>query len=239
MRVVSLVPSATETLVALGVVPVACTRFCEQDDIPTVGGTKDPHIDEIVELVPDLVVMNFEENRAEDFNALRKAGLDVHSMSPMSVSDVGRAVSTLAERVGVPAPAPFAAPHWHDFVQRSTAPFRGRVVTLIWRRPWMTMNGITYGASLLSVLGWRNAVAGVKDHPIKDRYPEASLEQLAGFAPELVLLPDEPYPFADRHVAEVDAAFPTARVALVDGQDLFWWGIRTPDAIDRLARAHW
>ncbi len=233
-RVVSLVPSATETLLALGVVPVACTRFCEQPDLPAVGGTKDPHIDEIVALAPDLVVVNFEENRAEDFSALRRAGLEVHSMSPRSVSDIGSAVSSLAERVGASVPAPFAPRDWAELLQQAQAAFRGRVVVLIWRRPWMTMRANTYGASLLSVLGWRNALPGAED-----RYPEASLEQMAGFAPELVLLPDEPYPFGERHVAEVDAAFPTARVALVDGQDLFWWGIRTPEALDRLSGIDW
>jgi ABC-type Fe3+-hydroxamate transport system substrate-binding protein len=234
VRVVSLVPSATETLVALGVMPIACTRFCEQDGIATVGGTKDPHIDEIVALAPDLVVVNDEENRIDDFNALRAAGLAVHSMSPRSVSDVGPVISMLAERVQVPVPAPFGGSDWHRFVHRSTVAFAGRVVVLIWRRPWMTMSSGTYGSSLLSVLGWRNAVTAVGD-----RYPTGSLEQMAGSAPELVLLPDEPYPFADRHVAEVDAAFPTARVALVDGQDVFWWGIRTPDALARLSAADW
>ncbi|HEY3721947.1 MAG TPA: helical backbone metal receptor [Acidimicrobiia bacterium] len=233
MRVVSLVPSATETLLALGVVPIACTRFCEQDGITTVGGTKDPDVAKIVALAPDLVVVNNEENRIEDFTALRNAGLDVHSMSPRSVSDVGPVVSALATRVHAPVPAPFAGSAWHQLVEQATAAFRGRVVVLIWRRPWMTMNGDTYGSSLLSVLGWRNAVSG------RDRYPQGSLEQLAGFAPELVLLPDEPYPFSERHVAEVDAAFPSARVALVDGRDLFWWGSRTPEAMARLSAAAW
>ncbi len=234
MRVVSLVPSATETLIALGVVPIACTRFCEQDGIETVGGTKDPHVDEIVALAPDLVVVNDEENRVEDFTALRAAGLDVHPMSPRSVSDVGPAVAQLAERVAAPVPASFVGSDWMRTVHQSTAGVQGRVVVLIWRRPWMTMNGRTYGSSLLSQLGWRNAVSG-----LEDRYPTGSLEQMAGFAPELVLLPDEPYPFAQRHVAEVAAAFPTARVALVDGRDLFWWGIRTPDALARLSAMDW
>jgi ABC-type hemin transport system substrate-binding protein len=234
VRVVSLVPSATETLVALGVVPVACTRFCAQDGIPPVGGTKDPHVDEIVALAPDLVVVNNEENRIEDFTALRAAGLAIHSMSPRSISDVGVAVAALAGRVHVPVPEPFARSDWQPFVQCVTGAFRGRVVVLIWRRPWMTMSGRTYGSSLLSVLGWRNALLGVKE-----RYPKATLEELAGSAPELVLLPNEPYPFADRHLAEVDFAFPTARVALVDGQDLFWRGIRTPDALTRLSDADW
>jgi ABC-type Fe3+-hydroxamate transport system substrate-binding protein len=236
-RVVSLVPSATETLVALGVVPIACTRFCEQADIATVGGTKDPHVDEIVALAPDLVVMNSEENRIEDFIALRAADLEVHPMSPLTVDDVGPAVSNLAARVGVPVPAPFAGSDWHEFVRRSTRAFHGRVVVLIWRRPWMTMTSDTYGSWLLRVLGWKNALPQSKAPA--DRYPELGLEHVAGFAPELVLLPDEPYPFSDRHIAEVDAGVPTARVALVDGQDLFWWGIRTPDAIDRLSRIDW
>ncbi len=233
-RVVSLVPSVTETLIALGVVPIACTRFCEQPDIVDVGGTKDPRVDEIVALRPDLVVVNDEENRIEDYTAMREAGLEVHSMSPHSVGDVGVEVSTLAARVGVPAPAPFAGSAWLELVQRTTAEHRGRVVVLIWRRPWMTMGGGTYGSSLLSVLGWRNAVTG-----IEDRYPTGSLEQMAGFAPELVLLPDEPYPFAARHVLEVRAGVPSARVAIVDGQDLFWWGIRTPAALERLSRHDW
>ena len=78
MRVASLVPSATESLRALGVEPIACTRFCEQPDLPTVGGTKDPDVDAIVELGPDLVVLDEEENRREDHDALVARGMPVH-----------------------------------------------------------------------------------------------------------------------------------------------------------------
>src|SRR3954469_20151185 len=98
MRVVSLVPSATETLIAMGVVPVACTRFCEQPGIPTVGGTKDPDLAAIVALHPDLVVMNDEENRFADASALTDVGVTVYSVSPRSVEDVGEAVVSLAAR---------------------------------------------------------------------------------------------------------------------------------------------
>lgn len=237
LRVVSLVPSATETLLALGVTPVACTRFCEQPGIPTVGGTKDPHVDEIVALAPDLVVVNDEENRLEDFTALGAAGVPLHPMSPRHVGEVGYVVGHLAERLGVPVPEPLGEPGWSRFVVGSRAPHRGYVVVLIWRRPWMTMRADTYGASLLGLLGWRNAVWPSKRS--EDRYPKATLEQVEGFAPELVLLPDEPYPFAERHVAEVAAGVPSARVRLVDGKDLFWWGARTPGAIERLGAADW
>ena len=89
---------------------MACTRFCEQPDLPTVGGTKNPDIEAIVALSPDLVVVNDEENRIEDADALVDAGLRVHSMSPRSVADVGPAVAALGDAVGVDAPAPFAPP---------------------------------------------------------------------------------------------------------------------------------
>jgi len=234
VRVVSLVPSTTETLVALGVTPVACTRFCEQHGIPTVGGTKDPHVDEIVALAPDLVVVNDEENRLEDFSALSAAGLTLHSMSPRSVGEVGAAVTELAARLAVVPPSPFPPGEWATFMRGRRQDAHGRVVVLIWRRPWMTMRGDTYGASVLGLLGWENGLVDAAA-----RYPEVTLDRLHALGPDVVLLPDEPYPFAGRHVAEVQAGLPDARVATVDGQDLFWWGIRTPDALDRLARAGW
>ncbi len=233
MRVVSLVPSATETLRALGVTPVACTRFCEQPDLATVGGTKDPNLAEIAALAPDLVVVNDEENRREDADALLAAGLVLHSMSPRSVAEVGPAVRDLAAAIDVPAPSPFAVAEW-DGWQRETAheTGRGRVAVLIWRRPWMTMRDDTYGGSVLQILGWENVWP---DSP--DRYPEVALAALAEHRPDLVLLPSEPYPFAGRHVAEVQAGCPGARVDLIDGRDLFWWGIRTPAALRRIDRA--
>ena len=223
VRVISLVPSATETLVALGVTPVAVTRFCALPGVTTVGGTKNPDVDAIVALAPDLVVVNDEENRIEDADALLAAGVTLHSMSPRSVADVGPAVAVLAKAVGRPAPA--------GMVDRPE-PIDGTAFVATWRRPYMTCNGDTYASSVLDALGLRNVYA---DEP--DRYPEVTLDDVAAHAPDLVLLPDEPYPFAERHVPEVEAAVPGARVVLVDGRDLFWWGIRTPAALDRLSRS--
>ena len=108
-RVVSLVPSASETLVALGVVPVACTRFCELDGVPTIGGTKRPDVPAIIDLAPDLVVVNDEENRWDDAAAMIDAGLSVHSMSPRSAYDVGGEVRALAARLDVSVPQPFGS----------------------------------------------------------------------------------------------------------------------------------
>ncbi len=222
MRVVSLVPSATETLLALGVRPIACTRFCEQPGIPTVGGTKNPDVDAVLALAPDVVVVNDEENRREDAEALVAAGVAVHSMSPRSVDDVASAVTNLAAVVQVDAPPPPRLP---------VRPPEGRsCVVFVWRRPWMTLARDTYGASLLSRLGWEQIAFGASD----DRYPEVGLDDVARAAPELVALPDEPYAFVERHHDEVTAAVPGAEVLLVDGRDLFWWGSRTAAAIERL-----
>lgn len=218
VRAVSLVPSITETLLAWGVVPVACTRFCEQPALPHVGGTKDPDVDAVVALRPDVVLVNDEENRVEDVERLEAAGLEVHVVRVESVEDVAPAMAALAARFGVAPPV----------VDLPTArPVRTRAFVPIWRRPWMTLNGRTYGSSLLARVGVANVFAEENV-----RYPETSLEEASGRRPDVVVAPSEPYPFGERHRPELETVAP---VVLVDGQDLFWWGTRTPAAIERLA----
>ena len=230
-RIVSLVPSVTETLLALGVEPVACTRFCEQPQLRHVGGTKNPDTDAIVALAPDLVVVNDEENRIEDVEVLRAAGVRLHDMSPRSVPEVGPAVRALAEAVGVATPDPF--PRWTAWLAAESAAggARRRAFVAIWRRPWMTISADTFGSSMLDCVGWDNVYAHAAD-----RYPTVSMEDVAAIGPDAVLLPSEPYSFRPEHADEVRAGVPGAAVAEVDGQDLFWWGIRTPAAIARLRR---
>ena len=233
MRVVSLVPSATETLLALGVTPVAVTRFCEQPALATVGGTKDPDIAAIVDLAPDVVILCEEENRREDADALVAAGLATCALVVESVADAVFAVGALgafataavdpeleldlaAEQLrGLAVPPPLTSSGVRAFVP-------------IWRRPWMTMRADTYGSSVLAHLGIANVFAAADV-----RYPTTTLDDVAALAPDVVLAPSEPYPFKERHVAELAEVAP---VELVDGQDLFWWGIRTPDALERLRR---
>jgi ABC-type Fe3+-hydroxamate transport system substrate-binding protein len=232
VSVVSLVPSVTETLLAFGVEPVACTRFCEQPQLRHVGGTKNPDTDAIIALAPDLVVVNDEENRIEDVEILRAAGLALHDMSPRSVREVGPAVCALARAVGVEPPDPF--PRWESWLagESEDAGPRRRAFVAIWRRPWMTISADTFGSSMLDCIGWDNVYAAAPE-----RYPTVSLEEVAATGPDAVLLPSEPYTFRPEHADEVRAAVPGAAVVEVDGQDLFWWGIRTPGAIARLRRA--
>jgi ABC-type Fe3+-hydroxamate transport system substrate-binding protein len=232
VRVVSLVPSATESLRALGIEPVACTRFCEQPDLPTVGGTKDPDVDAIIGLEPDLVVVNDEENRYEDAARLVDAGIPMHSMSPRSVADVGRAVGALAEVCEVAMLSPFEPGVWDEWLADQDAgrdPGARSVCTFVWRRPWTATSGSTYGSSVLDLLGFTNVFAAESD-----RYPVVTLEEVAMYHPDVVVLPDEPYPFKVRHEAEVREGIAGATPVLVDGRDLFWWGVRTPEAVERL-----
>jgi ABC-type Fe3+-hydroxamate transport system substrate-binding protein len=217
---VSLVPSVTETLLAWGVTPVACTRFCEQPDLPHVGGTKDPDVGAIVALAPDLVVLCVEENRREDAAALSGAGMVTASLSIDSVGDVAPALRMLAGLVGVD-------PGAVEAVEPAPAPPDGpRAFVPIWKRPWMTMSGGTYGSSLLAAAGVHNVFAAARD-----RYPTVTLDEARAAGPDVVLAPSEPYPFAARHVPQLEEVAP---VVLIDGQDLFWWGTRTPGALARL-----
>ena len=253
MRVVSLVPSVTETLLGWDVEPVAVTRFCEHPELTQVGGTKDPDVAAIVGLAPDLVVVCEEENRAADAVALQAAGLAVHVVRIDSVADVAPQLDRLAAAVGVARPDRVAS---IEVVPAgaggSGAAPRPSAFVPIWRRPWMTLGGGCYGSSLLAAIGIANVFAdglggarvegdggevdgGGVDGVALDgdpvRYPTTTLAEARARRPDLVVAPSEPYPFGPRHVAELSAVAP---VELVDGRDLFWWGIRTPAAVARL-----
>lgn len=220
MRVVSLVPSVTESLLAWGVEPVACTRFCEQPDLVHVGGTKDPDVESIVRLAPDFVVVDREENRREDAEQLVQRGIEVVDLHVTSLESAVSETARLAALVG----ATFDSPKFDfgDPVVRAFVP--------IWRKPWMTFNGSTYGASLLASIGVQvSHVAAIES------YPTIEVGDLAGLGVDVVLLPTEPYSFADRHVPEITELTGVADVRIVDGRDLFWWGTRTADARRRLS----
>jgi ABC-type Fe3+-hydroxamate transport system substrate-binding protein len=225
-RVVSLVPSVTETLLAWGVTPAACTRFCEQPDLPHVGGTKDPDVPAIAALAPDLVVMCVEENRREDADALAGAGVATASLSIDRVADVPDSLRMLAALVGTPAAAAADLAALDALVAAPPPSARLRAFVPIWKRPWMTLSGGTYGSSLLAAVGVANVFADAAA-----RYPTVTLDEVRTRRPDVVLAPSEPYPFAERHVPLFADVAP---VVLVDGQDLFWWGARTPAAARRL-----
>jgi ABC-type Fe3+-hydroxamate transport system substrate-binding protein len=229
MRIVSLVPSSTETLLALGAEVIACTRFCEQPDLRHVGGTKNPDLDAIVALRPDVVVMDREENRIEDHDALVEAGVRVFVSDVRTVDDAIALVGDLTELTHAPDDT-YTTCQAHRARRSLTGLERRTAFVPIWRRPWMSIAGGTYGASLLGLLG-----IDVVTADLADPYPTVELDDIAALRPDLVLVPSEPYAFTQQHLDELAVAMPSARVVRIDGQDLFWWGARTPGAIERLA----
>lgn len=236
LSVVSLVPSVTESLLAWGVQPVACTRFCEQPTLRTVGGTKNPDIEAIAALRPDLVVLDREENRREDHDALVERGLAVHVTHVRDLVDVDPEMALLAEAVGTswePLPVDLRTA-LRATIESDDAPTAARpgppprrVAVPIWRRPWMWLGEPTYGSSLLAALDMVNVLA---DEALP--YPEADLSAVAALRPERLVVPDEPYAFDERHRAELETVAPAV---FIDGKDLVWWGERTRTALPRLA----
>jgi len=181
--------------------------------VPRVGGTKNPAVTRVVELSPDLVLANEEENRPSDLDALRAAGLAVWVTRVRGVDEafasLGRLLA-LACRVDRPA--------WLDNAEAAWAAVQPgpprRAVVPIWRRPWMVLGRDTFAGDVLARLGVRNAFA---DAP--ERYPRMRLDDLHGT--ELVVLPDEPYAFSATDGPE---CFPNQDVALVSGRHVTWYG---------------
>jgi hypothetical protein len=169
-----------------------------------------------------VVVLCVEENRREDADALNAAGIATAALSIDGVADVAPALRTLAALVGVD-------PGRVEDIEMTTPDARGdgrlRAFVPIWKRPWMSLAGGTYGSSLLAAIGVDNVFADADD-----RYPTVTLDEARARRPDVVLAPSEPYPFRERHVPVLDEVAP---VVLVDGQDLFWWGVRTTTFADR------
>ena len=233
-RVVSLCPSLTELVWELGAGGrlVGRTRFCVvppelQDRVPAVGGTKDPSLARIRELRPDLVLMNEEENRREDWETLLGAGIPVATFLPQALGDVPPMVRRVGALVGEERAAEALACAIEARaaeVARRAAGVGRTFVYVIWRRPWMTVAPGTYVDALLTQTGARNAVpaGGV-------RYPEITVSEIARLDPDRVLLASEPYPFRAAHAAELarETGLERERFRLVDGAALSWHGFRT------------
>jgi len=235
LRVVSLCPSLSETLVELGVTPVGVTRYCNRPrealrKVPKVGGTKNPDLDRIRILSPDLVVANAEENRAEDLAVLRRE-YPLHVTMPRTVADVPGIVSDLARAIGRPREGDRLVSEIRAATNDPPPP-GFRYVYFIWKRPWMTVSGDTYVSDLFRYAGGVNVFA---DAP--RRYPEVTPRRVLAESPDVLFFPSEPYPFSEGHRPEIEEAFGRATaIEFVDGDDCCWHGARTRDGL-RLMRA--
>ncbi|MDI9883098.1 helical backbone metal receptor [Streptomyces sp. HNM0645] len=218
-RVVSLVPSLTEAIaVSAPGLLAGATDWCTRPAglrAARIGGTKNPDVEAVVGLRPDLVVANEEENREPDLAALRAAGLDVLVTEVRTLTQAFTELQRVLDACGVPRPRWLddAEAAW-DAVEPPAAP--RRAVVPVWRRPWMVLGRDTFAGDVLARLGVDNVYAA---HP--DRYPRIPLDELNAAGADLVVLPDEPYRFTADDGPE---AFPGLPAALVDGRMLTWYG---------------
>jgi ABC-type Fe3+-hydroxamate transport system substrate-binding protein len=214
-RVVSLVPSLTESVAETAPeLLVGATDWCSHPpglDVARVRGTKNPDVDAVVALRPDLVLANAEENREVDLVALRAAGLAVWVTFPRTVPESLDSLGRMLGACGLAEP-PWLAASRTAWATPYAGPRRTAVVP-VWRRPWMAVGSGTFTGDLLARLGVDNVLASSSE-----RYPRFTPDALPPV--ELAVLPDEPYAFAKDDGPE---AF-TAPSALVSGRHLTWYG---------------
>ncbi len=231
MRAVSLVPSLTELAWHLAPEGLAGrTKFCTEpaemaERVPAFGGTKDPDVQGIAALGPDLVIANREENRREDVEALERAGVRVLVTVIDSVDDALEAVMAIGRELGAAEKAAGLVAEVRGVLAEPLPADPVRVFVPIWRKPLLGLGGGTYGSSVLEAAGAVNVLRG------RERYPEVTMEEVAALRPELVLLPDEPYRFREEHAGEFAGVAP---VRLVDGKLLWWYGPRMAASLREL-----
>lgn len=268
-RIVSLVPSVTESLFDLGAghKVVGRTVYCvhpapQVNAIPAVGGTKNPDVARILALKPDLVIANQEENRPADVAALQAVGVRVLVSFPRTVRQALDLLWELARWAGVEEDAAPRIAALERFYEQTLAWAKQvppvRVFCPIWRDPWMTFNAETYAHDLLATCGAANIFAGRRRRyplaadlgripPSADpryagrdtRYPRVTLEEVAALAPDLILLPSEPYAFTEADIAAFAnytqvPAVRDGRILLVDGSLITWHGTRLGRALQEL-----
>src|SRR5712671_1386178 len=250
-RIVSLVPSWTETLFALGFNSeiVGVTKFCVEPaaavaSIAKVGGTKNPDVRAILNLAPELVIANAEENRREDIERLRAGGIPVFTTYPRTVPGAVESILRMGRALGRESGAAALAKEITLSVSGIEAglgvwsKLRLRAFCPIWKKPWMTFNADTYAHDVLRMMGFNNVFASAGE-----RYPRTTVEEAVEHRPDIVLLPDEPYEFDHDDLEEMKAMLPVAlgrRVLLISGRDLHWYGVHMVEGLralnDRLSR---
>jgi ABC-type Fe3+-hydroxamate transport system substrate-binding protein len=245
-RIVSLVPSWTETLFALGLgqAIVGITRYCVEPPAATakvakIGGTKNPNLKAIIELSPDLVIANAEENRREDIEQLRAAGIAVFTTYPRKISAAVESIIKLGKTLNCEDAAHAMAREIVLAVSEIEtqvgvwSKLRFRVFCPIWKNPWMAFNADTYAHDVLRMIGFNNIFASAGE-----RYPRTTIEEALAQRPDFVMLPNEPYEFGPKDVEELRPLLPaplSRRLVLINGRDLHWYGAHMVTGLKSLA----
>ncbi|GAB3781184.1 helical backbone metal receptor [Spirosoma horti] len=238
-RIISLVPSQTELLFDLGLDEeiVGITKFCihpaeKVKHKVLIGGTKTLHLDRIRELSPDLIIANKEENTREQIEALQRQ-YPVHVTDMATLPDALGMIREVGSLVGKSREANAMAAQIERDLTPIYAASRPTVAYLIWRKPYMVAASNTFIDAMLTVAGFQNAFAN------QTRYPEVTPDDLQKAQPDLLLLSSEPYPFGEKHTAELQQLCPSAQVLLVDGEVFSWYGSRLLRASDYFRNLHY
>lgn len=225
MKIISLVPSITETLFDLGLSEaeiIGRTKFCIHPEnrvknIAVIGGTKNLNIEKIKALKPDLIVANKEENRKEDVEELQKY-FKVLVTNISTLEDNYYLLKNLGNILNRQETAQkFNIKIYEVFQNFSDLP-KKKCAYLIWQNPYMTVGSDTFIHDILDKVGFENIF---KHHK---RYPEITVEELK--AAEFIFLSTEPFPFKQTHVEELQKQLPDSKVLLVDGEAFSWYGTR-------------
>ena len=243
-RIVSLVPSVTELLFDLGAGEQLCgiSNYCTEprgvlDGLPRIGGQKNPEIDAILRLQPDLVLAVKEENLARDVAALEAHRIPVYVADVRTIEDALALIGEIGDLVDAP---PGRQAELRSHVAEGVAEARRiaavpprRLFVPVWRDPWITISADTYMHEVLHVCGGVPLRLGRPEQ----RYPKVDLDEVLAARPDLILLPDEPYAFGPSDVAELSNIAPTT---IVDGKLLGWYGRRTGEIapLSHLLRKH-
>jgi len=244
-RIVCLIPSISETLfwIGAGDQVAGVSDFCCQppDDVaakPKVGGQKNPRLAAILALKPDLVIANVEENHKRHVEGMWAAGLKVFVTYPRTVEEGIQLIRDLGVLTGAQGRAEKLALGCEEArAQIEAATVRRapiRVFSPIWRNPYMTVNRDTYIHDMLHTCGAENIF---QDR--EERYPKVTLNEMADRRPDIILLGDEPFPFAERHLEDFRVfsqvpAVRTGRLHLLDGKILSWYGPRIAESLRSL-----
>ncbi|GAB4037459.1 ABC transporter substrate-binding protein [Spirosoma gilvum] len=225
-RIISLVPSQTELLFDLGLDSevVGITKFCiypaaKVTHKTVVGGTKTLNLTKIRELNPDLIIANKEENSREQIEELRHV-YPVHITDVATFSDALTMIRKVGGLIGKQQEAEAMAQQISDSFAPMPPLLPERVAYFIWRNPYMVAANQTFIHAMMDVAGFQNVFAHL------NRYPEITTDDLQAARPDLIFLSSEPYPFAEKHMDELRAICPYARVILVDGELFSWYGSR-------------
>ena len=252
LRIVSLVPSITELLVdlGLGAYLVGRTGFCIHpaaavQAIAKIGGTKDVNLKKIKALQPTHVIVNVDENTMPTAQALRELVPRVIVTHPRSPQDNIALIDQLLAEFAINSGALYAmntpAIELKRLINAGMRQLEGlasseqRVLYLIWRDPWMTVARDTYISRMLALIGWQTWPEIKGGESGAARYPKLGRNEPWLQDVQRVLLSSEPYRFDVSHIEEVSAWLPQAKVQLVDGEMLSWYGSRTVKGLAYLA----